>query len=123
MKKLLTNINPPSSSLVAVADQLMKWFKIILELPSSKGAVFNQKPVQKNIFHIKEDALAKLNIDGNLMLNTGQHGSLNNDYRLEALTKHISSPMGLIETKKRFLNRLSQATALQANGGSLREPV
>jgi len=118
MKKLLTNINPPSSSLVAAADQLMKWFKIILELPSSKGAVFNQKPVQKNIFHIKEDGLAKLNIDGNLMLNTGPHGSFNNDYQLEALTKHISSPMGLIETKKRFLNRLSQATALQANGAA-----
>ena len=115
MKKLSTDINSPSNSLVAVADQLMKWFKIILELPSSRGTAFNQKPVQKNMFHLKEDALAKLNLNGNSNLNQKYHLSLDKDKQLEALTKFLSSPLGLIKSKKRFLNRLSQATALKTD--------
>jgi len=109
MKKLSTNINTPSNSLVAVADQLMKWFKIILELPSSRGVAFNQKPVQKNMFHIKEDAITKFELDRTPGLNQGNDIPLTTDLQLEALTKFLSSPLGLIESKKRFLNRLSLA--------------
>jgi len=115
MKKLSTNINTPSNSLVAVADQLMKWFKIILELPSSRSDSFNQQPTQRNLLNLNEDALTKLNLDGNLSFNQGYNIQLNKDYQLEALSKFISSPLGLIESKKRFLNRLSQNTALKSD--------
>ena len=115
MKKLTTNITPPTNSLSCVADQLLKWFKIILELPSSRGSAFSPKPVQKNMFHLKDEALVNLQLDGNTTSNKNIPLSYTKDYQLDALSNIFSGPAGLAESKKRFLDRFSTGSAEKSN--------
>lgn len=115
MKKLTTNITPPSNSLTSVADQLLKWFKIILELPSSRGNIFNSKPIQKNMFHLKDEALINLQLDGNSVMHKNIPLSYHKDFQIDTLTKFFTSPVDLADSKKRFLDRFSSGSAEKIN--------